>query len=226
MSQAKAEFTAAQRDLADKRSRYTDQHPDVVAAVQKVQHATAKLERARLAAQTTADANPYADGAPRSKEDISAELARVQAQLAARRSGQAGASTAAAPAAAPGTGIVALETEWVSLNRAVGAARDRHGQLQDRLFSATMLASAESTGNAHRLVVLDPPYRPTRPAARGPRTVAVVSFALLLMAGIAAAIVKAALDRTLREELDLKRLRFCTLRHVVPASAGASEATS
>jgi hypothetical protein len=230
LAQASGELNSAQRELSDRRSMFTEQHPDVIAASQKVHQAAAKLLRVRsrepAATQPLPEFNPAQPMGAERRAALEAEMARVQAQIALSRAGRSGTLRNASAETSEGNRIVALETEWSSLNRSVADARDRHGQLQEKLFAATMLASAEVTGHANQLVVLDAPYRPTRPSKHGPRTTSAVVLVAVLMSGFSLAVLRVLMDVKVHDEFDLTRLDFCRLGHVVPKGAFPSEKRS
>lgn len=215
--QAEAEVLAARRELANKLEQYTDRHPDVVSARRRLEAAEARLARAggapaahSPAAQAT---RPGGRPAPAPYSDAGDdEIAKLTAQIAAlesirRRDRDRDARSASSDVAS----VVALETEWARLSRDLAQAQERHHQIESRLFRAAMLVSAAGP----QMVIVDPPYVPTRPRPPGRRQVMAVggaaSLALALLLGVLLALV----DDRVRERADIARLGVPVLA-VVP----------
>ena len=190
---AQTELQAAERDLTDKQSRLTNEHPDVKMALRRVTVAQAAARRAQaaVAASRVPVAAP-AVPAPAPMDD--GRTAALKRALAAVRQQISAAHAHAAPKVdrpkAPQS-MVAIDTEWIRLNRAVTEARERATQLQTKQFQADLAASVTSAGEGGRLVVADRPFKPLRPVAGGRGKIAalggVVSilFALLTMIAVA-----------------------------------------
>src|SRR5262249_26133305 len=148
------DIVAAQRELEEKRQRFTDQHPDVVAAKQKL--AQLRAERAREAVA------PPPSGGPSELSDaeqagIRVQLQRIQSMMGeGRDKTKVGtASGAGAVTRNEGESIVRVETEWSRLQRDVQEARERNKQLEDLVFRANLIVGAEEVGGAAQLLVVD-----------------------------------------------------------------------
>jgi uncharacterized protein involved in exopolysaccharide biosynthesis len=156
--QLDAQIAAVQRDVDEKKQRYTDQHPDLVAARKKL--TDLKAERAELARQSAA---PPAELSDSEKAAIRAQMTRINALL--------GKPKVAGPAGAGATvttnneaeGIVKMETEWARVERDQVEARERSKQLEDRLFKATIALNVEELGGATQLTIVDRAYVPVAP---------------------------------------------------------------
>ena len=146
---------AAQADLAEKRTRLTDEHPDVISAdtagdaARALHAAEVQLAAAQLSARPGApDANPYDDA------NVAKEIARLNAEIAGRRASlrssepAAGAAASPAQAVAETSELVQLETEWQRLLSV----------LHDVRIGTRTSSSASSTRASRRA-------RPRRPAA-------------------------------------------------------------
>jgi hypothetical protein len=166
--------------LADKQMRFTDAHPDVRAARDAVAQAESRL--AGFGPRTVA-----APAAPRTEISIAP---RVRAE--ARSSG------APAPAQTKAKNgerdLVALETEWSRLTRAVTESRQRHDQVEAALFKAEIAANSASDTTGAQMTVIDPAFLPQRPVPPGPKTIAAGFGALALMLGSLLALGFAAVD--------------------------------
>jgi hypothetical protein len=174
---AEAAVAAAQADMADKSSRFTEEHPDV-------RSARAALERAqqRLAALSAPGAAPAAAGA--AAEAPAPRRVFVPSPSAAKDLAKAGA----------GTDLVALETDWQRLTRSVNEARERHDQIEASFFRADIAQSSESGGHAVQVQVIDPAYLPLKPVPPGRSIIAAIFVGLSLILGALAAIACALLD--------------------------------
>jgi capsular polysaccharide biosynthesis protein len=214
-TQAMSELVAAKRDLADKSLRFTEQHPDVHAASQRVAAAEAalkKTEDAIVAAQPPPPPAPPAGGDP---------YAGSSAKPVAK--GPPGGGAAAVDpkkkptAKAPEAVLVALETEWSRLNREVGKLRTQQGQLETKLFQAEMEASSELGGYAATIAILDPAFKPAGPSGTPNRTIIVGGFLASLIAGIVLAAARGIfLDDRLFDASEVEGLGLVPVLGVVP----------
>lgn len=213
---AESALADARRDLQDKQSKYTQQHPDVVEAQNKVRAALARLNQAKAAARP---ASAPAVEAPASspeerREQLKVQLARVEAAIANAKRGQSPA--AGEDNTGESSRVVTLETQWASLNRELNEAREQHEQIQTRLFRATMVATVEASGQASQMVIVDEAYKPKRPSRRGAKRTGAVAAFIVLMLGVTAAFGLGLLDDRVYEERDLKKLELGPILHVVP----------
>ena len=203
----------AQADLADKRTRLTDQHPDVVAARAQVdsaakalQAAEAQLDAARKGTPTEPSDQPPAE-LQRKLDDVNRLIGQRQADIAKGGSSSDPANAAAASTPAePANPLVTLETEWQRLLRATSDAKAAHDDLQRRLDRASLRANAaEVTGDA-QMEIIDPAYKPTRPARGGRTNVALVGFGASLFLALAYAFGRVLTDDTVIDAQDLEVL--------------------
>jgi uncharacterized protein involved in exopolysaccharide biosynthesis len=222
-ARAATELQNAQRDLADKQARYTNEHPDVKTALRHVADAEATLRRTeQLLAEHHKSAAASAPAAAVAAESGDASIGRAAAlrrALAAVRSQIAAVkSRTSAPAEVPKSvpSLVSIDTEWTRLTRDVAEARERQAQLEVRQFQAQLVATLASAGQGARVVVADPPYRPTRPISGERSKIALVGgVASLLLALLAVALVGAFDDR-LYGAHDVDRVVGDTVVIVVP----------
>jgi hypothetical protein len=212
-TQAMNELIAAKKDLADKSLRYTEQHPDVRSATQRIAAAEAALQKAEEAIVAAQQSVP---SAPVSVEDPYADTSkRVPPRVAG-----------GAPAAVPkpkepekttDATLVTLETEWVRLNREVGRLRTQQGQLETKLFNAGMIASSEVGGYAATIAILDPAFKPAGPSGTPNRTILAAGFIASLLAGIALAAARGIfLDDRLFDASEIEGFGLVPVLGVVP----------
>jgi uncharacterized protein involved in exopolysaccharide biosynthesis len=221
-----AELVAARHDLADKQQRFTEKHPDVIAAKNRLKAAEQAQEAANQAAletfntqQATAALND--PPAPRNATDEAAlrkELADLQGQIAQRHAALAGVGVVDAGTAAGVTltgADAALEVEFRRLQREVAEGRDRQHHLEDKLFNASITASSVMNDRNIQVMVLDPAYLP--PAPLKPRTALFAALlGLCMVLAFITAIVSSALDDRIYEAIDIERMDGLPLLGVIP----------
>lgn len=197
--EAEAKLRTAQRELSEKRSSFTEQHPDVRAAEAAVRSAQ---EGYRRALESMEAAEPRV---------LNERLNQVQQEIAAFRRTQAqgrpalpdpSTSTEAAQR------IVANEAEWARLSREAAEARERFQQLETRQFVASMTASMAASGQSSQIIVIDPAFLPAQPVGRSRTTQAIIGLALALVLGVGVAFLLALSDDVVREAADVERLQL------------------
>jgi uncharacterized protein involved in exopolysaccharide biosynthesis len=214
---AEAALATAKSDLAAKKNTLTDQHPDVIAAKNRVADAERGLRTAEEKAASSRLSNSAAAGAKldpeAAKQKLRDKKRKIDAEIAAReKSGKeaATAKTAAAePAAATNeeaTSIVGLETNWARLSRDVSEARDQMNELERNYFRAQIEASSSLGGYSDQVVVLDPAFMPTRPEPPGKSLIVLIAGGLSVVLAMIVALLRALLDRRIYEEADLARI--------------------
>lgn len=228
---ALTELQTAQRDLTEKQAHFTNEHPDVKAALRHVAVAETALRRADAALEADRAANPTPEkpvaDKPAGVEDgqstgrsaaLKHALAAVRSQIAAVKS--RGASRVEVPQ--QGSSVVAIDTEWTHLNRDVSEARDRQVQLEGKQFQAELMATLAGGGQGGRLVVIDPPFRPVKPITGGRFKIAAVGLAVSVFLSLLTIILFAAFDDRLYGERDLHRIVKDGIVVVIPKLTGKS----
>ncbi|AUX39804.1 protein kinase involved in polysaccharide biosynthesis [Sorangium cellulosum] len=220
--QAEQELANARRDLADKQSRFTEQHPDVRAAATRVSTAEAALRRAEEALVLPPAPEPVVEVAATDeaeKAKIRAQLAKIEREIAARRTAKKG---NAADASETAKQIINTETEWSRLSREKTRAQQRLADLEGKSFRAEMAASSEQGGYSAQIEVLDPAYRPSAPSGPSRLLLAIGGFFLSVAAGIAAAAARGiVLDDRVYDMEDIDRMALAPVLVVVPAAPRA-----
>ncbi len=221
------ELVAARRDLADKLSQYTDKHPDVITArnrlraAERAQNTINEAAAAAFAAQVQQTDEP---GPPETVADEAAlrkELASLQAQIAARRLTVSGSPAGSAdarrtsPAPAP-PGTIEFELDFRRLQREVSDGRDRQQKLDERLFRASIAESSVMDDRNIQVTILDPAYLPVRPVSK-PRSIILAGLlAIGLVLGLATAFVSANLDDRIYDRGDIERLDIIPVVAIIP----------
>ena len=222
------ELVAARRDLAEKLARFTDKHPDVLAARARVRAAEANQAAAVAAAQAATPPETAPEpvvGTEAEKESLRQQLAVLNSKIAARRASLRGASSAqagAAEAPAPAPAAVALEVEFRRLQREVNDARERQRQLDEKQFKASISASSAANDRNIQVSILDPAYRPTHAISRPRSTLLGIALAICFVLALLTAVISAQLDDRIRARADLEHLDLLPVLGVIPRAASAS----
>jgi Mrp family chromosome partitioning ATPase/uncharacterized protein involved in exopolysaccharide biosynthesis len=216
--EAEAKLRTAQRELADRRARFTEEHPDVRSAAAAVAQAQAAYQRASEAVKRSA--------APGQASEAELQLAEVRRQIAARQRRQPPPPPVeTAPGGGPTAGrVVALETEWARLSREVADARERIQQLDNRQFVASMTLNTVASGQAAQIVVIDPAYLPAKPVGMSTTRLLILGLAMSLVGGIGVAMALGTLDDRLYERDEVDRLGLVPVLVEIPALAQGRKA--
>ena len=187
-ARANAALVAARAHLAEQLERYTPAHPDVRAAASAVERA-----EARVAALPPVQRAP----APAPKPVEPATSGESKPTVASVSSTPTRPSEPVAPSSNATTGrdvVVALETDWLKLTRAVTEARQRQDQVESALFKADILASSTSGGHGLQMTIIDPAFMPARPEPPGRTLIAAIFLAASLVLGLVVTLLRTILD--------------------------------
>ncbi len=226
---AESELNAANRELADRQGRLTDQHPDVIAAKSRQRIAQERYKRASDALASGELIMPMEIPAATEQEKpaLEARLKKIEEEAAAvRRRNENARDGAAAQQKASNFAqeIVDQETEWARVNRDIAEARERVQNLEAKEAMANMAASAEETGQAAQIDIVDPAFRPTRPAGGGRMKVMLMGLLASMALAFAIVLACAIFDDRLYERLDVEGLELAPLLVTVPRThAGRSK---
>ena len=222
LSRAEAELAAAQHDLADKQSQFTEEYPGVKRAMVRVETAKARLrhleEKAAIPLQVPASATqePATSGAePAEAQMVREQLALLEKQIRATRSRPR--SAAARPEFSGDPAMQGrMRAEYVELEWRARESRERLSLLESRHFQAEMQSMLESQSKRGDLVVLDPAFRPAVPI-RSPRLKILLAgvFASLLIS-LATGLGLVLRDDRLYQASDVRRFGLPTLLAEVP----------
>ena len=219
----------AQAEVASKAGRLTEEHPDMRASRGRAAQAAADLAQARnkLAALKAQQVSPSPGTAPDdANPELKAKLAEINAQIGNREaelkrnaagtppgpSPEPPASQAPVPEVSP---IVALETEWQRLVRAVSEARSRHDEVRKR-YEVARLALQSAQAADQPLMVIEPAYRPTSPFKGGRTLVALGGLSVALVLALLYMTARVAFDDTIINAGDIETLRTIPLLGVIP----------
>jgi capsular polysaccharide biosynthesis protein len=227
---AKAAATAA-AELAERRTRLTDEHPDVISAKLTADAAARALRQAELAlsaAQGSQAApqgsNPY--DAPSSDADVQRRISQLNNEIAARQDavrrqaqvapagGEAGA--APDPAMAETNELVQLETDWQRLLGVVHDVRLEHDDLKQRLERARLSANAAEASGGDQMMVVDPAYKPLTPSKGGRTKTALAGGSATLIFALAYLFARVLFSDTIIDSADIEAMHLVPMLGVVP----------
>jgi polysaccharide chain length determinant protein (PEP-CTERM system associated) len=202
-----------QKTLDDLQLRYTDQHPDVVAAKRML----AELQDQQTKAGTTVDAGGSGQGphaAIRQKVsnavhqqiqlkmiEIETDIQTLQRQLTEQQ-GEVDRLTQLSSSAP------AVEAQLASLNRDYSVIKRNYEEMLTRRESAKLSQNLDSSSDKVEFRIIDPPERPLRPSSPPRKMLLTAVLAAGLGAGLGVALLLAQLDET-----------FATLRSLRDAVA-------
>jgi uncharacterized protein involved in exopolysaccharide biosynthesis len=218
---AESDLRSAQKELSDKLTQFTEQHPDVRAAKTRLRSAELRLKRAEDALNSmpgpTAEDSENDDNGTIDRSTLESELRKVQDEIASYKRRKA-VHKDDQPQQSASSWIVAMETEWTRINREVQEARERNQQLQDKQFKASMQESAASSERNAQMVIVDPAYKPTHPSKPSRSLIAGAGLAASLMLAMCVALALALLDDRLYDRVDVESLGAVPLLAVVPGA--------
>jgi hypothetical protein len=235
IAQAQAEVEGAAKrvaetaaDLASK-SNLTEDHPDMRAARMAADAAARHLHEAKVklgALQQIKASGSSASAATTTPlpAEVTEKLKQIDSQIAVRR-----AELARAPSTADGEtpltklasspamdAVVALETDWQRLLRALNEAKAHHDELKLRGERAKLALEASRAQASERMAIVDPPFRPTHPSKGGRTNFAIAGLAMALLLAIAYGTVRVSMDDTLIDAEDIEVLALAPVLGVVP----------
>jgi Mrp family chromosome partitioning ATPase/uncharacterized protein involved in exopolysaccharide biosynthesis len=167
--QAATQLAAVRREFTAVSARFTEKHPSVIAASERLKEAEAAHKRA---ADALAAIPEPERPAPPAVAAVRPPPRRV---------------------AAPRVRGDVLQ-EHARLTREVAEERERFQQLDSKQFVASMDASSFTGGHSSQITVIDPAFRPVRPTGAGTVTLILAAITASLGLGFAAAVARGLLD--------------------------------
>lgn len=227
LADAQQGLVQAQQELADRKMRYTQAHPDVITAEARVRAAQQRVTSLQNQANMAAGVASAAPADPEARRgELQQQLRRVEGAIASYRQSKTRGreppkegSTQQGQEGAESSWVVELETKWATLTRQLNELRERNQQIQARYFRASIISNVESSTSASGMAIIDPAYQPLRPAKMGPRRVGAASMGAVLFLGLALMLTAALLTDRLYDEVDLRRLELGPIAHVVPKAS-------
>lgn len=216
---------AAQADLTDKKTRMTDEHPDVRAAklaydsaLRQLQQADAALNQALQQARSQATKDTPVGPSP----ELEHKLEQVQAQIAKRqqqlreRSAEHKADAGTAPVVTAAMNVVELQQEWDRLFRTVKLAKDHYNDRKGDLERARLSSNVAASSGGDQLAIIDAAYLPGRPSQGGRTKTMGLGLIVTLVLAFGYAAARVLFDDTLRDGHDIEALKLVPVLGVLP----------
>jgi uncharacterized protein involved in exopolysaccharide biosynthesis len=218
VTEAQRELSSANKELEEARSRYTDKHPAVVAAQERVAMAQTKLRHAQAAVPPDVETE-VAPATPADRTKLQKQLHELESQIAeeqkrSNKGDKQGSGSSAADATT--NWVVKLETTHADLRRAVAEQSETVDYLSESARRAQMNANEKRTDTAGALTVIDPANRPTRPSGPGKTIFLLAGMVLFISLGAGLAIGLAVIDDRLYRRADLDQLGIAVLAVIPP----------
>ena len=208
------ELSTAQRDLEDAMAKFTDKHPSVIKAKERVASAQQHLRQAQAAVPPDVEQVVR----PATAEDR-AKLEKERAQLQSEIRDELSRSGKSAENDNTEQRVVKLETDNTNLRRDVAEQRERVQSLADSAFRATIDANQKLAEQGGRLSIVDPAFKPVQPTGPGKTIFLMAGMVLFLTLGLSLAIGLAVIDDRLYRGADLDQLGITVLGVIPPAVA-------
>jgi uncharacterized protein involved in exopolysaccharide biosynthesis len=213
LRQADEAVANAEQELADKLRRFTDKHPDVTTARNRVAEAKKSQREMAKALAAVAEDVPVLS-APFDKAALESELAKIDREIATTRARQASGTKDKSDLADE---LVSLETEWSTLERSVDEALIKVQALETKTFTAQIAASSELAESA-QLSVIDEAFLPATPAGKPRKLLALAGMVLFGGLGLALAVGLALVDDRVYRRSDLEALDIAPVLVEIPAA--------
>jgi uncharacterized protein involved in exopolysaccharide biosynthesis len=213
VADAQRELNAAKRELEDALTKYTDIHPTVLKARERVESATLRLRQREAAVPP--DVEPVVRVATaEDRARMQKDLQQIEAQIAAEQSRTGKPVDQSTDATT--SWVVKLEGEHNELRRSVAEQRERVQSLADSAFRAQMDANQKLAEQGGRLAIVDPAFKPARPTGPGKTIFLLAGMVLFVTLGLSLAVGLAVIDDRLYRRADLDRLGVPVLSVIPP----------
>lgn len=191
--------------LADLRSRYTDEHPDVESLRSRIARADA-----RLAAAAAADASQSSEPAAAPPAAVTREqLERSRKEVQKLEERQLDLERRITLVRQRVEDTPRTEQELSNLTRDYNKLGDNYTALLSKQLEAQMAGRLEQRWKGDRFRILDPAHLPEKPDSPRPLPILALGLALGLLAGLGTAAAREALDGTVKDAEQLAKLVAC-----------------
>lgn len=213
LTEVEAAIGAAQKQLDDLLRRFTDSHPDVVAARQVLARLEArKRQQMSGAGQTGASKLQAAAATSPVYQKLRVSLAEAEAQVAGLRSRVAAERSRLEQLRSVAGKVPQVDAELAQLNRDYDVIRKNYEQLVARRESASIGVKLDESTRLADFRVVEPPRVDDKPVFPGHLSLSLMAVAGSLLLGLLAPLVADQLHPTFE---DVRTLREFTGRPVV-----------
>ena len=199
--QAQNELAQARRYLATLKQKYTERHPDVQQALQRVRQAQQRM----LGSSQAHTANTTQAQTIRQRiAEIDAKIGRLSRVV--RRPGRPQPRSPAKPKLVDGMSSAALlEKKWYDLTGDETVARAKYEQIQTQLQRSKLSAAIEREQARKEFSIVDRASHPGKPIRPSRKKIVAAGTALGLMMGLGLAALLVLFDPRIYNEDDLKK---------------------
>jgi succinoglycan biosynthesis transport protein ExoP len=183
--------STAEAALAAAQSLFSDNHPDVIAAKQK-------LIEARAAAKTSV--------APRNNPAITAQIAANQKTIATLTAAKGADMSRASAAVSAQAGAPLVEESIRQLEAKANGLRENYQRISGNLLAAEAAQKMDAEQRGERLVLVDPPTLPDEPNSPNRGLLIVGGFAIGIALGLGLALLIELFQRPIRGSQALQSL--------------------
>jgi len=217
VNEAERELAAAERALDSERAKWTDRHPNVIKAMDKVEEAKKRVQAAKAAVPPSPPELPEISlpAGPVDPKVLERELANVERQIAAAKARSTGA-TESPDKPDPSNWVVKLEDDYQALKLDVDEQRERVQRLAESAFRSQMEAQQRMAEQGASLSVVDPAFKPLQPIGKGKKLVVLAGLVLFTMLGAGLALGLAIIDDRIYGRDDLDALGVAPTLAVIP----------
>ena len=198
----------AERRLAELRLKYTDNHPDVIAARQMVEQLkSGPLADSAAAAAPRAPATPRPRGIPNPvHEQLKLQMLDADSQIATLQRQIADQTRDRDKLEAIARGVPGLMAEYADLNRDYDVLRKNHEELLSRREEMRIASAADTEAQKVKLEVVDPPQVPQNPVAPKRSLLDTAVLGLGLAGGVGFALMLLQFDSSFQTVDELRKL--------------------
>lgn len=223
MNEAERELAAARREVEGAQTKYGPKHPTVLNAQKRLELAQDSHRRAKAAVPPEEEIS-IAPATPQDRNKLQRQLDDLEKQITKLRNAKPGAPEPAVDDTS--NWIVKLETDHSELRRAVAEQNERVSSLAQGVFRAELDARQKLAEAGGRLSLIDPAFRPVKPAGPGKKIFLMAGMVLFLGMGLAIAVLLAVIDDRLYRRSDLDQLGIAVLGVIPPTPKAAKAARS
>jgi hypothetical protein len=221
MNEAERELAAARRDVEGAQMKYGPKHPTVLNAQRRLALAQEGHRRAKAAVPPEEEIS-IAPATPQDRNKLQRQLDDLEKRITKLRNAKPGAPEPATDDTSDW--IVKLETDHSELRRAVAEQNERVSSLAQGVFRAELDARQKLAEAGGRLSLIDPAFRPVKPAGPGKKIFLMAGMVLFLGMGLAIAVLLAVIDDRLYRRSDLDQLGIAVLGVIPPTPKPAKAA--
>jgi polysaccharide chain length determinant protein (PEP-CTERM system associated) len=204
-------------ELAQLRARFTERHPDVIAATRALEAAQASAPRD---GDTTAPGPAHLRSPSVVYEQLKLRLIQAEAELTTAHSRRQSAAETLQRLAAMGEIGPKVEAELADLNREYGVLKAKYEDLLGRRESARISEAVETTGDKLQFRVVEAPHVLLVPVWPNRPLFNTVAFVLAVLAALAAGFLLDRLDDTVHSAETIRQTFGIRVLGVLPKVAG------